>query len=460
MRISRLGGFLRGIAAATAAGACSGPNAQPLPPDYAGNPDAGVDAGANDGPSNCPATDSSIDFHAQTNGYRPAMPVDYLAYRNEFPTTTPPAADAGATPASRGIMDYQPFGTPCATASNKAACMDRLQTMRTGVGGMYLVYTRGDTVGAVQANQVDMTAFLGPLDSVADALSIAVMAEGASSPYYAQATFCHQDDSGYVFRIATESDAFYSVRVLVRPDGTTMELERTKVGNLPYVSEGRRPAGLAPSVIRGCARPLGEYFARACHLEAASIVAFWRLEVELREHGAPARLCAKVRRARKDEVAHTRATRRLARAHAVEPPAVRATRERGARALVEMAVENAVEGCVRETYGAAVALFRAARASDPAVARILARIGHDETRHARLSWELAAWFRARLTAPERAVVDAAFARAVVELRSALGEEPAHEVARGAGAPDGAAQRALFAGLEAGLFAPELAATGS
>jgi hypothetical protein len=57
-----------------------------------------------------------------------------------------------------------------------------------------------------------------------------------------------------------------------------------------------------------------------------------------------------------------------------------------ARSLEELAVENAVEGCVRETYGALTAIWQARTAKDPSVAAAVRRIARDETRHAALSW--------------------------------------------------------------------------
>ena len=56
---------------------------------------------------------------------------------------------------------------------------------------------------------------------------------------------------------------------------------------------GRRPAGLLATRGKGerrAAHPLGEYFAKVAHLEAASVFAFERLRDELHAHGAPSEL--------------------------------------------------------------------------------------------------------------------------------------------------------------------------
>jgi hypothetical protein len=59
--------------------------------------------------------------------------------------------------------------------------------------------------------------------------------------------------------------------------------------------------------------------------------------------------------------------------------------------LLEVAVENAVEGCVRETFGVAVAMIRAERAGDKQVRRAMRSIARDEMQHAELSWAVARW---------------------------------------------------------------------
>ena len=54
------------------------------------------------------------------------------------------------------------------------------------------------------------------------------------------------------------------------------------------------------------------------------------------------------------------------------------------RMLVEVAMDNAAEGCVRETYGAAVAAFQGEWAQDRAVRRAMRAIADDEAEQASL----------------------------------------------------------------------------
>jgi hypothetical protein len=208
---------------------------------------------------------------------------------------------------------------------------------------------------------------------------------------------------------------------------------------------GRRPAGLLRPRRAETAGALGRYFALASHLEAASVLAFERMHDELRQHGAPRALRDAARASARDEVRHARATARVARRFGAEPPVVRARKPRP-RSLERMARENAVEGCVRETFGALVATWQAARARDPQIRRSTARIAADETRHAALAWAVAAWAEARLDDAARARVERARQRAVARLREELGAGYPAEVRSEAGLPDPARARALLTGL--------------
>ena len=176
---------------------------------------------------------------------------------------------------------------------------------------------------------------------------------------------------------------------------------------------GRVPAGLEPAQVRARTE-LGAYFASAAHLEAASVTAFRRLREELELHGAPSELLDAARSAERDEVKHTRAMARLARRHGG-----RYVRPRVAdvpmRSLEAIAYENAVEGCARETFGALLATWQATHVGDLEIARTLADIAADETRHAALSWAIARWSASRLDRDACARMEAAWAAALEEV---------------------------------------------
>jgi hypothetical protein len=213
---------------------------------------------------------------------------------------------------------------------------------------------------------------------------------------------------------------------------------------------GRVPAGLARARIARAPSALGDHFAVMAHLEAASVHAFRRLHRELVVHGAPARLLRAARRARRDEVRHAQRTSRMARRFGGDPVRPRVS-SLEARALDAVAIENAVEGCVRETFGALQASFQAANAADAGIARLMRSIARDETRHAALSWAVARWASRRLDAAAREALAARCREAVEALRGGAESGVPPELAARAGLPDAAQHRALVAALEAELW---------
>jgi hypothetical protein len=182
---------------------------------------------------------------------------------------------------------------------------------------------------------------------------------------------------------------------------------------------GRRTTGIDDPVRRSDAT-LGDIFAGRAYLEEVSVHAFARLERELAAHGAPAALLSEARRARRDEVRHTAMTARLARRFGGIPRSPQAPGPTPARPLREIALENAVEGCVRETYGAVIGLIEARRSSDAGVRRAMERIGADECRHAELAWAVARWILPRLEETDRQAVQEA-TRAAVDALAAEGD---------------------------------------
>lgn len=184
---------------------------------------------------------------------------------------------------------------------------------------------------------------------------------------------------------------------------------------------GRKPRGLAPPKRTRARSKVGAYFAELAHLEAASVVAFKDLARSLSLLGAPRALVRAAERAVRDEQRHAGTTRRLAQRFGACPPAPRVTRPREP-SLEELLADNAVEGCVGESYGALVAMWQAARASDPSVRAAMSVIARDEAQHASLSWELLRWGAPRLDAAARDRLRERFVGAVTKLR-AQAEQP-------------------------------------
>jgi hypothetical protein len=178
---------------------------------------------------------------------------------------------------------------------------------------------------------------------------------------------------------------------------------------------GRRPKGLQAASVAPASGP-GAYLAQLAHLETASVVAFERLAGALERLGAPRPLVERARRSARDEVRHAQVVSALARRWGAQPEEPR-VEPASPGSLAELAMENAAEGCVGETYGALVAAYQAEQAPDPEVREAMRRIAQDERRHAELAWDLATWAEPHLSAVERGAVAGARRAAAAELRS-------------------------------------------
>jgi hypothetical protein len=195
---------------------------------------------------------------------------------------------------------------------------------------------------------------------------------------------------------------------------------------------GRRPGGLVAEQ-ESPGADLAAYFGEVAYLEQASVVAFAVLRNELRHHRAPRSLVRAAGRATRDELRHARLTRALARRHGGECRAPRVVKQ-PVRGLAEIAVENAVEGCVRETYGALVAVYQSQAAVDRRVRAAMKAIAKDETKHAALAWRIGAWIDRRLTPADRRRVADARRSAVQEIASSVDRGAPSAVRRLAGLP--------------------------
>ena len=210
-----------------------------------------------------------------------------------------------------------------------------------------------------------------------------------------------------------------------------------------FLCEGRRPEGLGSDGALAVGVPaLGALFAKMAHLEAASVPAFERLADELAAHGAPERLVRAARRSAGEEVRHARVMEALAVQHGASMPDVTVAPFQS-RSLEALAIENAVEGCVRETFGALLVQWQARCAQDATVRESLGTIAPDELRHAELSWAIDAWALGRLSVDARARVEAARREAWLALeRDAEASHLPGAVARQSGLPSPEVARRL------------------
>lgn len=354
---------------------------------------------------------------------------------------------------------YQSTGTLCSGASDKAACETSFAagTPTTGFPSltlyppmptnlpsysyMYLAYTRGDSVGFI-TDRAQLNAFLGEIDTANEA-GLTFLSMGLAPACNA----ISETPDAYFY-----SPPFASIGCSIMPPGRLFSVTRagqtssTPVG-MATPCVGRRPSGLSPERARS-ASPLGDYYASIAHLEGAAVLAFDVMERELARFGAPKALRLRAQRARADEERHHRQMAALAQRAGATVSGVTAVAN-GERSLFAAALENAVEGCVREAWGALSAHYQAATAADPEARVLWRQVALDESEHAELSLALHEWFMRQLTVAERQAVEQAMQRACVDLRCelAFGAAPHPVVAREAGVPEPARAAALFAELE-------------
>lgn len=355
-------------------------------------------------------------------------------------------------------------GTACATATDVNACQASFTALSPMSGfaaacfqicqDYHLATTRGDEVKAVASLEA-LKAFLGPIDTPQEALFIA-FANGYDLS-------CEQPARGSAKSVGTGWDVI-GTKGIACGAGTAVTrhfLKVTREGELTETRAeiiergadncaiGRRPPGLSSSGTTDCAFALGRFFAEAAHLEAASVPAFERLSLELAFHGAPKALREAMLSAALEELEHTRITADLARGFGAQPVAPE-VQGQPMRSLLELAIDNAAEGCVRETFGALVAQYQALHAQHPRIRQAMIGIAQDETRHAELSWELDRWVTGELDADGQAAVHEARRRAVEKLQQDLEAQVDPTLVLEAGLPTPEIAKRLLATLSLSL----------
>ncbi|HEX5661251.1 MAG TPA: hypothetical protein VFX59_28870 [Polyangiales bacterium] len=426
--------------------------------------DAQTDAGV---PSEVPAgafdpCSRGAGFPVRAEGLSLSAPADYAAVR--LASGIQGAPDAVEAWTSDQFTRVSERGTACATARSDA-CNQKVALHPEMLEQSYcvqacvewsVVTTRGDDVQR-WATPPELLALLGAIDSDDDALMFAA-GSGFDVTCPAPGESITGANLRYV-RTTAEGRELIGVRyantcpvVLQRVQllvTTTGELRELQAENYPQGDSGcvgRVPAGLHP--MRARDEGLGGYLARCAYLEAASVHAFERLARELREFGAPSALVARASAAARDEVRHARVVRRLAEARGARVEDVRVDAlER--RTLAEIARENAVEGCVRETYGALVGAWQAARAHDPELRHAMRPIAADEARHAQLSHDVHTWLMTKLDERDRTQVHDAQRHAIATLERECARSPG---VADAGLPDAHEARLLLSALDESLWA--------
>jgi hypothetical protein len=444
--------------------------------DGATGGDTAADAGAVDGsargdassqpsavgePVACP---EGAWFPVRAQGLAPAETFDYVAVRSAQGFHQ---AEGDGSWTSKDFSVLSETGSACATQTSDACATQVAHHPNTLAAPQCMqiceersiVTTRGDDVRR-WATPEELRTLLGTIDSQDDALMLVYAAGYDVRCNDAAYTAVRELDDGYEVYATRMTEVCAPIIVMryklhVSRAGQVTKLAEEELSRQEGACVGRRPSGLVKPEPTGAASPLGAFLASSAHLEAASVYAFERLATELEAHGAPSGLVAKALAARDDEVVHAALVTRLAEARGGVVPEVQLA-EAGVRSLEAMALENAVEGCVRETFGAFVGAHQALWAEDLELRLAMRTIADDETRHAALSHHVHAFLMGKLDAPARARVCKAMADAVNLLAAEYAHEPETTLRAQAGLPDSARALALLAELERELWMPTLA----
>ena len=414
--------------------------------------------------------------------------LDGAEYRNEsaFPgaTSYPPVSPDPTTTSDGWIGTIgDKVGTLCSGAKDVAACQAKVDGFRvlpstveactaqygsvpyydgSQCHASYILYTRGDQVGVARTND-ETKALISTIDTIGEAMWVAQTtaqyttscgsypSAGLPESSYRRLANGNWELADLTTNVCNEP--IHRVTVQVDYAGAmTVTSDVISAETAPCAVAGRRPAGLQKNVLGPRGDEIGEHFASMAQLEAASVIAFRRLQRHLAAHGAPPELLARVRKAAHDEIRHARSTSALARKYGVTPTAPKITAETSAPSLFALAVENAREGCVRETYGALVAHAQARAATDLDVRRAMLGIAEEETEHAALSWDIAAWIESQLDARSRQLLARERRDALRVLATELAEPvPAH-VSAASGIPSSRDALRMLDGLATTLIA--------
>jgi hypothetical protein len=356
---------------------------------------------------------------------------------------------------------YQSTGTLCSGAGDKAACQAALAAGAPSTGFpyqnlyppvptnlpayafMHLAYTRGDKVGYV-TDRAQLNALLGEIDTANEA-GLVFLSMGVGPA-------CNgiwEDANGYYYSTPLVSMGCSFMGPVGHSFSVTHtgEVTSTQIVGMSMPCVGRRPGGLTREPT-ATLNPLGDYYASVAHLEGAAVLAFEVMVRELERFAAPRELQLRAQQARADEERHYQLMAAFAQREGGVVPQVRAAGQ-GERSLLAAALENAVEGCVREAWGALSAHYQAATATDPEARQLWNEIASDESEHAELSFALHDWLMTQLAVEEQDLVEAAMQQARLDLRAELtsGPVPHALVARRAGVPGPARAAELLAQLE-------------
>jgi hypothetical protein len=393
---------------------------------------------------------------------KPSATYDYVAVREAAGVSF---QDAGTGWTRSDFRLVSEFGTRCATASSPACAAQSAKHPATGHASSCvdicteraIVTTRGDDVKR-WATHDELVTLLGPIDTSDEALMLVAGAGYDLACDAPQRSSIREVGDGYevtATRVTSDCAPLITTQYLIHVARSgELRVLGERVFSMSAACIGRVPAGLLHTAGASAQGGIGEQLAHCAHLEDASVYAFERLARELSAQQAPRELVAASLHAADDEVRHARVTSALARSFGGSPEAARVD-DLPLRSLEEIACENAVEGCVRETFGALVGAYQARHAEEPRVRALMQEIAPDEARHAALSQRVHTWALGRLEQPARERVYAAQRAAIAELARACAVQPEGALERALGLPPRAVAQTFVRELSRALWGEAL-----
>lgn len=222
----------------------------------------------------------------------------------------------------------------------------------------------------------------------------------------------------------------------------------------PRPVPGRKPDGLQLkndlAAQQTSVNVLGQYLADMTAMETAAITAFYYLSRELEAYKAPAELIARARQAVLEETRHSEMAALLAASFDAQMPEV-CVDDFCLRSLYDIALENAVEGCVNETFAAACGLWQSENAKLDVFREVIAHITEEEMGHAELSWEIHQWIMPQLSQAEQEQIRIAQVEAIESLVAEFKQESDPVVQQTFGLPTKQDAARLFAQLKESVW---------
>lgn len=201
---------------------------------------------------------------------------------------------------------------------------------------------------------------------------------------------------------------------------------------------------------RQLADALSAFFSREAQLEEAAVERWEGLAEELQALAAPREFVSYCGKASISALCHAKELKLAARRHGVEPTSSQ-TLPGTTRELHQLAMDNAVQGCVMSTFRAVRLRHQAELARNSEVLRIVADWAADESRHAGFYWEMHRWALSQISPQRGRDIRAAQLGAIRQLRERAAQEPVGDHDDELGLPDSEARAALLDALDQELW---------